>query len=227
MAWVKFVREGIEIEVNAGMSVLEAEIRAGLRPDAPCGGLGKCGKCLVKINGEVVKACQVRIGEGETCVVETLDRAGNEKILTDGFNREVVFEPGLRMAQVELEKAKTGEKRSDWQRLLDTLAETDGEVEPGLIGNPISPCIYFTSYSCNSFCNYNNYPSTFISRTILRSFNTIDGATDSSSSPMRTNSSVRVVSAPSSPQMPAHFPHLCALSTTIWIIRSSASWCGL
>ena len=116
MAWVKFVREGIEIEVNAGMSVLEAEIRAGLRPDAPCGGLGKCGKCLVKINGEVVKACQVRIGEGETCVVETLDRAGNEKILTDGFNREVVFEPGLRMAQVELEKAKTGEKRSDWLR---------------------------------------------------------------------------------------------------------------
>ena len=100
-------------------------------PGAPCGGLGKCGKCLVKINGEVVKACQIRIGEGETCVVETLDRAGNEKILTDGFNREVVFEPGLWMAQVELEKAKTGEKRSDWQRLLDTLAETDGEVEPG------------------------------------------------------------------------------------------------
>ena len=131
MAWVKFVREGIEIEVNAGRSVLEAEIQAGLRPDAPCGGLGKCGKCLVKINGEVVKACQVRICEGETCVVETLDRAGNEKILTDGFNREVVFEPGLWMAQVELEKAKTGEKRSDWQRLLDTLAETDGEVEPG------------------------------------------------------------------------------------------------
>ena len=130
MAWVKFVREGIEIEVNAGMSVLEAEIQAGLRPDAPCGGLGKCGKCMVKIDGEVVKACQVRICEGEICVVETLDGAGNEKILTDGFNREVVLEPGLKMAQVKLEKAKTGEKRSDWQRLLDTLAEADGEVEP-------------------------------------------------------------------------------------------------
>ena len=130
MAWVKFVREDIEIEVEDGMSVLEAEIRAGLRPDAPCGGLGKCGKCLVKINGEVVKACQVRISEGETCVVETLDRAGSEKILTDGFNREVVFEPGLRMAQVELEKARPGEKRSDWQRLLDELAEMDSDVEP-------------------------------------------------------------------------------------------------
>ena len=63
--------------------------------------------------------------------MDTLDSAVNEKILTDGFNREVVFEPGLRMARVELEKAKPGEKRSDWQRLLDTLAETDGEVEPG------------------------------------------------------------------------------------------------
>ena len=130
MAWVKFVRENIEIEMEDGASVLEAEIRAGLRPDAPCGGLGKCGKCLVKINGEVVKACQVRIIEGETCVVETLDRAGSEKILTDGFNREVVFEPGLRMVQVKLEKARPGEKRSDWQRLLDELAEMDSDVEP-------------------------------------------------------------------------------------------------
>ena len=130
MAWVKFVRENCEIEVEAGMSVLEAEIRAGLRPDAPCGGLGKCGKCLVKINGEVVKACQVWVGTGETCVVETLDRVGDEKILTAGFNREVVFEPGLRMAQVELEKAKPGEKRSDWQRLLNELAEKDSDVDP-------------------------------------------------------------------------------------------------
>ena len=56
MAWVKFVREGIEIEVNAGMSVLEAEIRAGLRPDAHSGGLGKCGKRLEKIHEEVDKA---------------------------------------------------------------------------------------------------------------------------------------------------------------------------
>ena len=130
MVCVKFVREDIEIEMEDGASVLEAEIRAGLRPDAPCGGLGKCGKCLVKINGEVVKACQVRISEGETCVVETLDRVGSEKILTDGFNREVVFEPGLRMVQVELEKARPGEKRSDWQRLLDELAEMDSDVEP-------------------------------------------------------------------------------------------------
>lgn len=50
--------------------------------------------------------------------------------------------------------------------------------------------------------------SAFISLTILRSFRTIDGATESSSTPIRTNCSVNVVSAPSSPQIPAHLPHL-------------------
>lgn len=134
MGWVKFVREGVEIEVEDGTSVLEAEIKAGLRPDAPCGGLGKCGKCLVRIDGEVVKACQVRVGDsaggGDVLLVETLERGGDEKILTDGFNREVVFAPGLRMVRVVLEKAKAGEKRSDWQRLLDAIAETDAEIEP-------------------------------------------------------------------------------------------------
>ena len=38
MAKVYFVREEISIEVPVGISVLEAEIRAGLAPDAPGGG---------------------------------------------------------------------------------------------------------------------------------------------------------------------------------------------
>ena len=134
MSWVKFVREDVAIEVEDGISVLEAEIKAGLRLDAPCGGLGKCGKCLVRIDGEVVRACQVRVGDsaggGDVLLVETLERAGDERILTDGFNREVVFAPGLRMRRVVLEKAKAGENRSDWQRLLDAIAETDAEIKP-------------------------------------------------------------------------------------------------
>ena len=56
MAKVYFVREEISIEVPVGISVLEAEIRAGLAPDAPCGGQGTCGKCLVKVDGKPVLA---------------------------------------------------------------------------------------------------------------------------------------------------------------------------
>ena len=61
MAKVYFVREEISIEVPVGTSVLEAEIQAGLAPDVPCGGQGTCGKCLVKVDGKPVLACQTNV----------------------------------------------------------------------------------------------------------------------------------------------------------------------
>ena len=61
MAKVYFVREEISIEVPVGTSVLEAEIQAGLAPDVPCGGQGTCGKCLVKVDGKPVLACQTKV----------------------------------------------------------------------------------------------------------------------------------------------------------------------
>ena len=54
MGVVIFIREQKQIEVPDGTTILEAEIQAELCPDAPCGGQGKCGKCLVKVNGEIV-----------------------------------------------------------------------------------------------------------------------------------------------------------------------------
>ena len=53
MAWVRFVREGKCIEVVDGSSVLEAEIRAGLRPDAPCGGVLLYNKINIYLFGGV------------------------------------------------------------------------------------------------------------------------------------------------------------------------------
>ena len=50
---VFFIKEKTEVTVKEGTTVLEAERIAGLSPDAPCGGAGKCGKCMVKINGAV------------------------------------------------------------------------------------------------------------------------------------------------------------------------------
>lgn len=43
-----FTKEKTEVTVKEGTTVLEAERIAGLSPDAPCGGAGKCGKCMVK-----------------------------------------------------------------------------------------------------------------------------------------------------------------------------------
>ena len=125
MARVYFVREKISMEVPLGVTVLEAEIRAGLEPDAPCGGQGSCGKCLVKVNGNPVLACQTKVA-GD-CQVEIPGRKKRGKILSEGFSRNVNFQPDLRVKRIRLEKPEIGEKRSEWERLLAAVYG-DGEI---------------------------------------------------------------------------------------------------
>lgn len=55
---ILFLPENITVTVPAGTNLLHAQILAGLRPDAPCGGKGACGKCRVTVNGREVLACQ-------------------------------------------------------------------------------------------------------------------------------------------------------------------------
>ena len=86
-----------EIDVDAGTTILEAERMAGLEPDAPCGGNGKCGKCKVDIvKGKktgVVLACQTWIDSSMT--VDTMYQEKVRKILSDGLTRTVPVEPGV------------------------------------------------------------------------------------------------------------------------------------
>ena len=109
MAKVYFVREEISIEVPVGTSVLEAEIQAGLAPDVPCGGQGTCGKCLVKVDGKPVLACQTKVEKD--CQVEIPGKKNRGKILSEGFSRKVNFQPELQVKTVWLEKPETGEKK--------------------------------------------------------------------------------------------------------------------
>ena len=95
---VTFPDRGVRVAVPAGSTVLAAEIAAGLQPDAPCGGRGTCGKCLVKIlegrehlrpkdgpmpSEEWVKACQLLV-EGDAVI--GLPQSGENRILTGGLS---------------------------------------------------------------------------------------------------------------------------------------------
>ena len=42
---VFFEREEVSVIVEEGTTLLQAAIDAGLEPNAPCGGAGKCKKC--------------------------------------------------------------------------------------------------------------------------------------------------------------------------------------
>ncbi len=94
---VTFLPQNIVQEVEEGTTILAAEQMAGLEPDAPCGGKGDCGKCKVDITEGVrtgvVLACQTPV----TCdmKVDTLSQEKIQKILTDGFTRNVEVDPGV------------------------------------------------------------------------------------------------------------------------------------
>ena len=81
MYTVTFLPKGVTVEVEAGTSLLSAGIKAGLRPDAPCGGQGTCGKCRVTVDGEKVLACQTAIDRDMTVL---LPERGETEILTQG-----------------------------------------------------------------------------------------------------------------------------------------------
>ena len=86
----------ISIEAQDNETLLSAQIRAGLSPDAPCGGQGTCGKCLVKIIDEtgtenIVKACQYKITSDTT--IELLPQEESSKILEKGIKRSVAVAP--------------------------------------------------------------------------------------------------------------------------------------
>lgn len=92
--------------MKEGTTVLEAERIAGLSPDAPCGGAGKCGKCMVKINGAVEKACQTKITTD--IEVEAIEKKSEHRILVKGTERAVTFSPELEILDIEIPPCTVG-----------------------------------------------------------------------------------------------------------------------
>lgn len=132
---VEFVQENRIIQADKGTTVLQAQRMAGLSPDAPCGGSGKCGKCLVKVKSNVenawrtVNACQTEIH----CDLKvfTLSRENSHKILVKGTKREVELKPSLKAMDIIIPRCKMGESTSDWERLCMAVQEAckNQEVE--------------------------------------------------------------------------------------------------
>ena len=64
---ITFLPTGIQFEAVDGCTLLEAQIQAGLKPTAFCGGNGTCGKCLLDLHRKDgvsrVKACDFHIHE--------------------------------------------------------------------------------------------------------------------------------------------------------------------
>ena len=67
--------QGVKIKAYEDQSVLNALRDAGLRADAPCGGAGTCGKCIVLVDGREMLSCQTLV-DGDM----TITLSGSEDI---------------------------------------------------------------------------------------------------------------------------------------------------
>lgn len=85
MNQVTFLPDQITINVEPGTTLLQAQIAAGIRSDAPCGGRGTCGKCRVEINGESVMACRTVVCQDMTVMLPCRDAL---TVLNDGISTD-------------------------------------------------------------------------------------------------------------------------------------------
>jgi uncharacterized 2Fe-2S/4Fe-4S cluster protein (DUF4445 family) len=140
---ITFTPGGETIEVPAGELLLDAAVAAGIPLNAPCGGHGRCAKCLVRVEeGRCsVPADHEReaLGEEELqqgwrlgcCATAETDcvlfippeaEALFSKPLEDALIEGVAVEPDLVQMQLQLPPPSLEDQRSDFVRLCDTAA---------------------------------------------------------------------------------------------------------
>lgn len=129
--YIRFLNEDLDVEAASGSTLLEIQVAAGMRPDAPCGGQGSCGKCLVDIRrpGEArferVKACQTRAtGPLE---VRTVHPRGSIRVLTEGVGDAERWEPWVEKTELSVPACPNGESTADWLRLKKALGAAVGQ----------------------------------------------------------------------------------------------------
>ena len=82
---VTVLPQNVSVTAPVGENLLSVLRRADLAPDAPCGGNGKCGKCLVTVNGQQVSACRYTVQRDMTVV---LPQTSSQNILTGGISHQ-------------------------------------------------------------------------------------------------------------------------------------------
>lgn len=122
------------VSVAPGTTILQAQIQAGLRPDAPCGGKGVCGKCQVMVlSGPQLGTCLSCQTEITGDMTVQLPGSSTHQVLQSHLRRSVPCQPGLTGVTLTVVRPSLEDARSDWERLQAAAYEAGlGELEPSL-----------------------------------------------------------------------------------------------
>jgi uncharacterized 2Fe-2S/4Fe-4S cluster protein (DUF4445 family) len=138
---VCFLPSRQSVSVASGSTLLEAAAAAGMQLQTPCGGQGRCGKCLVKAGAGLSDptdteervlspsqlaegwrlACQARVMADAEVSVPDSSRAITPTILVEGAAREVVVAPSVRKIALQLPRPSNDDARADLSRVMDAV----------------------------------------------------------------------------------------------------------
>jgi len=144
---VKFLPANASATVPEGSTILAAAGAAGLALQTPCGGEGRCGKCLVEVRGALDQptageravltarqliegwrlACQARVAGDAEVTVPASSLVVEHRIMAEGADREIAIRSNISNTALHLPRPSVDDPRSDLSRLLDALG---GAVDP-------------------------------------------------------------------------------------------------
>ena len=96
---------GTVLTVAKGENLLDVLRRANVAPQAPCGGIGRCGKCLVSVGGRDVLACKTYVTHDMTVTAANLDFDSEKAFILTDYTDANSTPPAASSAQTEAQSA--------------------------------------------------------------------------------------------------------------------------
>jgi uncharacterized 2Fe-2S/4Fe-4S cluster protein (DUF4445 family) len=145
---INFKPLNYEADVEPDTSILDAALKAGAHIETECGGMGRCGKCKVRVHKGVTPvtplereylsrsevrsgvrlACQARV-TAPTIVHLISIPTGSDQILEEGIFHSVRFEPGVRKYYLDIKREDLKGHRSI-SEILEGFLRAQGASSP-------------------------------------------------------------------------------------------------
>jgi len=146
---IRFEPAGVTTQVEAGKTLLDAAIAAGVEIESVCGGKGTCAKCKVIASGALSApntletkglsprelsegyrlACQAVIQGDAEVVVPEESRISRVSILSAGVQRAIELRPWVRRLTIQVPEASLGNQISDMENLHTALGQGSDELK--------------------------------------------------------------------------------------------------
>ena len=149
---ITFQPSGRTLDVPAGITILEAAIRAGISIEAPCGGGGTCAKCRVRVaSGDTSPqrgacklsgaeqaagwrlACVTVVNEPLTVEIPSAPGAQAAQILTTDTGVATEIFPAIQSRDIALAPPSLEDTHADTTRLADALETPRLDIDPCLL----------------------------------------------------------------------------------------------